>query len=533
VSEELENSLQQAIENYLSDRLHAIEEQLARLQDEFNATFVRLREASASDSLEDTFLSSAIAAHLQAARAQKLSGAITPTHASESVQVNSIKRAVDEIERQQSQVQVLGALLRNAAGFAERVALFVVKQEQAIGWRVCEANDPNHVEAIPSIALPFESDTSVTLAARSRSASVSTPGTHSDDNLITDQLGGDPKNAAAVPLVVRGRVVAILYADSSSPETDAISLDPLETLTRVAAMAVDLISARAAQPAPKAETEAAQPALVEEAPATIEAVEEAAPEPAYTPQVEPQATEVVEPVAEISAEVAPETVAEVMEVAPSEFADEQVSPEFTSKAPVSEVFEGEPVSAEPAPETAAEDMYLAPPEVAAEQVPSEYISETPVVEGIETEPVSAAPAPEEPAPAALPTAPPSIPGFSPQYAAPLGTARRYGVVEPELPIGVGEEERRLHNDARRFARLLVSEIKLYNEPKVKEGRNQGDIYDRLRDDIDRSRQMYEKRVAPPVAARHDYFHQELVNNLAEGDPAKLGVSYPGELVSVS
>ena len=532
MSEELENSLQQAIENYLSDRLHAIEEQLARLQDEFNATFVRLREASASDSLEDTFLSSAIAAHLQAARAQKLSGAITPTHASESVQVNSIKRAVDEIERQQSQVQVLGALLRNAAGFAERVALFVVKQEQAIGWRVCEANDPNHVEAIPSIALPFESDTSVTLAARSRSASVSTPGTHSDDNLITDQLGGDPKNVAVVPLVVRGRVVAVLYADSSSPETDAISLDALETLTRVAAMAVDLISARAAQPAPKAETEAAQPALVEQAPATSEAVEEAAPEPAYRPWVEPRATEVVEPVAEISAEVAPETIAEDMEVASSEFTDEQVSPEFITEASVSEVFKGEPVSAEPAPETVAKDMYLEPPEVAAEQVPFESISETPVAEGIETEPVSAAPAPE-PAPAALPSAPPSIPGFSPQYAAPLGSARRYGVVEPELPISVGEEERRLHNDARRFARLLVSEIKLYNEPKVKEGRNQGDIYDRLRDDIDRSRQMYEKRVAPPVAARHDYFHQELVNNLAEGDPAKLGASYPGELVSVS
>ena len=122
---------------------------------------------------------------------------------------------------------------------------------------------------------------------------------------------------------------------------------------------------------------------------------------------------------------------------------------------------------------------------------------------------------------------PAAPSFASQYAAPLGSARRYGVSEPDLPIEVGEEERRLHNDARRFARLLVSEIKLYNEPKVKEGRSRSDIYDRLREDIDRSRQMYDKRVAPPVAARHDYFHQELVNTLAEGDPAKLGASYPG------
>ena len=127
---------------------------------------------------------------------------------------------------------------------------------------------------------------------------------------------------------------------------------------------------------------------------------------------------------------------------------------------------------------------------------------------------------------------PSVPAATVQYSAPLGTARRrYGSPEAELPVEVDEDERRLHNDARRFARLLVSEIKLYNEQKVSEGRNQSDIYERLREDIDRSRQMYDKRVAPPVAARHDYFHQELVNTLAEGDPAKLGNNYPGAALS--
>jgi len=47
-----------------------------------------------------------------------------------------------------------------------------------------------------------------------------------------------------------------------------------------------------------------------------------------------------------------------------------------------------------------------------------------------------------------------------------------------------EEERRLHNDARRFARLLVSEIKLYNEQKVADGRTEGDLYQRLREYIE-------------------------------------------------
>ena len=109
--------------------------------------------------------------------------------------------------------------------------------------------------------------------------------------------------------------------------------------------------------------------------------------------------------------------------------------------------------------------------------------------------------------------------------------RRYGQ-DAELPVEVhGDEERRLHNDARRFARLLISEIKLYNEQKVAEGRSEHDLYDRLREYIDRSREMYDKRVKAEVAARYDYFHGELVNTLAEGDASKLGANYPGATVN--
>jgi hypothetical protein len=116
-------------------------------------------------------------------------------------------------------------------------------------------------------------------------------------------------------------------------------------------------------------------------------------------------------------------------------------------------------------------------------------------------------------------------------APPAAPRRRYGT-EVELPVEVAnEEERRLHNDARRFARLLVSEIKLYNEQKVTEGRSQNDLYVRLREYIDRSRDMYDKRVKLEVAQRYDYFHHELVNTLAEGDVAKLGSAYPGATVS--
>ncbi|HEX9630687.1 MAG TPA: GAF domain-containing protein [Pyrinomonadaceae bacterium] len=520
MSEELENSLQQAVETYLNDRLAAIQEQISRLQTEFSEALARLRESSNSESLDGSALSASIFAHLQTARGQKLTGVAVTTAA--PADARAINRSVAEIERQQSQTDVLKSLLTNSVQFAERVALFVVKNEQAIGWRVCEAGDPGNLELIGGVSLPLSAETLLGRAADSRSSWAGASDPNSQDRLLIDQLGGDPRSMIAVPLVARGKVVAILYADSASSGPDAINLDAIEILARVAAMVVSLASvARAAQPsepAPPPEEQPTMPTAV----ATVEAPPE--PEQTYTPEIEPQPTEAfAEP-------PATQTVEEVVGV--SEPPTTEVVAEAETIEPTAEVVaESEP--------QAIEAVATHPGETApVEEVAPETRIETEAPQAMpEVEPATLEPAPTaapqiEAEPAVQPPAS-SSPGFVSQYAAPLGSSRRFGLTEPDLPIEVGEEERRLHNDARRFARLLVSEIKLYNEPKVKEGRSNGDLYDRLREDIDRSRQMYDKRVAPPVAARHDYFHQELVNTLAEGDPAKLGQSYPGAVLSAN
>ena len=68
----------------------------------------------------------------------------------------------------------------------------------------------------------------------------------------------------------------------------------------------------------------------------------------------------------------------------------------------------------------------------------------------------------------------------------------------------------------------MSEIKLYNEAKVAEGRKTKDIYERLKEDIERGRQMYNDRVNPQVREATDYFQDELVRILAGGDAGALG-----------
>jgi hypothetical protein len=87
------------------------------------------------------------------------------------------------------------------------------------------------------------------------------------------------------------------------------------------------------------------------------------------------------------------------------------------------------------------------------------------------------------------------------------------------------EDAEVHRKAQRFARLLMDEIKLYNQAKVAEGRKHKDLYDRLKEDIDKSRSTYQKRYGNTVAANADYLSSELVRSLAEDDVSLLGPNF--------
>jgi hypothetical protein len=91
--------------------------------------------------------------------------------------------------------------------------------------------------------------------------------------------------------------------------------------------------------------------------------------------------------------------------------------------------------------------------------------------------------------------------------------------------GLSPEDADIHRKAQRFARLLVDEIKLYNQAKVAEGRRNKDLYDRLKEDIDKSRGTFQKRYGNTAAASGDYFHHELLRSLAEDDISIMGSNF--------
>jgi len=83
----------------------------------------------------------------------------------------------------------------------------------------------------------------------------------------------------------------------------------------------------------------------------------------------------------------------------------------------------------------------------------------------------------------------------------------------------GSDEEQL--SARRYARLLTSEIKMYHEPDVVAGRRERDLATRLGGEIARARALYEQRVPADVRQGVDHFQAELVRTLADGDASLL------------
>jgi hypothetical protein len=339
--------------------------------------------------------------------------------------------ALKEISLQNNQVDILTCYLDKAAQFASRAALFVVKAGNLVGWQARGFDGDFNNASIKTLVFPADRDNFLRKVADTRTACNTATAGNPEVMEVVSRFGPlAPDAVCAIPLVVRDKTVAVLYADPGLVPNASVDGHSLEIVTTVVSLTVELSSARAKlgikpQDAPAKETGTAAAAPAPPAPATP-------PVSAAAPAVEPPSQQVEPPVR---------------------------------------------------------------PTISAPWTPPTEPSQTAV-----------------PAPTVTETQPGS-------YAPPPSTSE------------LSEADQKLHNDARKFARLLVSEIKLYNEQKVQAGRRDKNLYSLLRDDIDKSREMYEKRVSPSVGGQVDYFYDELVRLLADNQVSALGSECPGPVVS--
>ena len=232
-----------------------------------------------------------------------------------------------------------------------------------------------------------------------------------------------------------------------------------------------------------------------------EAVEE---EPA-TEEIDPSATMKID-LSEMPTTFEPEVEEATAETEDdTEIASESFEPVETAEPefePPVEGFEDEPVADEVSEEVEAETEAI-PTEVQMPVTPPEVVEEDEPEPEEEPEPEDE----QESQPSKFPDEPPPVQPVQPP---------------PEEPEEEMTEDEAQQEEARRFARLLVSEIKLYNEEQVERGREAKDLYNRLREDIDRSREMFDKRISEEIREKQDFFQDELVRILADGDPDVFG-----------
>jgi hypothetical protein len=498
--------------------------------------------------------------------------------------LGALRAAVRRIDGGKTQVEILDLYLEEASKYASRVALFIFKGEQAMGWKGAGftrlgADDSK----IKSVVLPLSEGNPLHKVFQTKRSMLTQP--IGEDILGRGFDGPRPDRVFLVPMVIRDKVSAALYADEVKGATD-LDADALEILTFTASLGINLLGQRQTLPCPTLtgpgpiKAEGSPPAAAPAVPAPSIAVPVTAPASERTQKID------VSAMAELEAlrrETMKKTHAEEKPAppapAPPPPAPKPVPPQW-EETRVSEPPRPTPVKVEiPAPEPepepephyeleyaaepAAPEVEMGPgPEIEPEAAPEYSVPESPTVSEW------AAPEPSMEPPAAVPEPTLPMPAFQPQVQAPAATtvlpafvpapkaaapaaappppapataedlSKRSVEVRPPVGFkkdkpgfgfdqvqaqpGMSVEEARKHDEARRFARLLVSEIKLYNEPKVEEGRKNKSIYSLLKEDVDRSKQIYDERIAADIRGKSDYFRQALVSILANGDAAAMG-----------
>jgi hypothetical protein len=466
--------------------------------------------------------------------------------------VRALRDALAGIDRARSQADILAALLRESAPYASRAAVLLVRGGELRGWGSEGFGDAG--AALRD--LTFEAPDGAW--SRLAQAQGAIPLSASDCAALCSRVESPlPGEGVLVPIVLRDRVAAGLYADRL--DGAELGVEALQILAHAAAQAIETLPFRERSSTPTLALDGGMissgaPAAVaetaEEPPATA-TVEAPAPDEAPpAPASEPERQETPTPAEPVPAYAAPEpeaaawtTQEEVHEEPPPPVeAPPRVTGETVawdaSTARVTEVMplpgfplpSGSPLSTQRAPEPE-------PPEPMEEAVPRypRPVDEPEPVRAPDPSPDAtvllqrSSLLPEPPAPSPLrPVAAPEEPAAFERAAGTPEVRPPSGVEGPgwafaTTRVPVSPDNQALHEEARRLARLLVSEIKLYNEEQVEEGRRNRDIYERLREDIDRSRQMYDERVDPQILRSTDYFYQELVRILAAGDSKALGI----------
>jgi CheY-like chemotaxis protein len=82
---------------------------------------------------------------------------------------------------------------------------------------------------------------------------------------------------------------------------------------------------------------------------------------------------------------------------------------------------------------------------------------------------------------------------------------------PKIEPGISPEEAVRHEEAKRFARLIVSDIALYNQKVIEEGIENGNVEEVLKDDMAEAEKLYQGRVPKEIREKTNYLKEALLD----------------------
>jgi len=74
---------------------------------------------------------------------------------------------------------------------------------------------------------------------------------------------------------------------------------------------------------------------------------------------------------------------------------------------------------------------------------------------------------------------------------------------------IEENNTHMHREAKKLAKIIVSDISLYNKDKIEKGLTEDTFFELLRNEIEKGRTFYNSRVSPDVLTKTNYFDEAL------------------------
>jgi len=137
----------------------------------------------------------------------------------------TLNQASQAIMRAESRDELVDYILRFARQFASFVALFVVGEDDILGWDAVGGGDAEHIK---KARVPRGAASILTTVLNTHAPYLGDVSESLGNNEFYLAIGRDrPVNAFVVPLTVRGRVVALLYGDSGRQTVRSAQLSPL------------------------------------------------------------------------------------------------------------------------------------------------------------------------------------------------------------------------------------------------------------------------------------------------------------------